>query len=1060
MHTDLPPSPLTRGGPMTGLTESIPGISLSAGGRSGNTTPSGVVIDRLGLTWVQPAMDEVWGQVRSSLEAFAQDPTNFALLRPVLEQVHHLAGLFDLMELPAARLTLLEAGRLLGALQHGQGELDAAAAESIPGTQPSGVAMRPKAMPEGVVESLLGAVSRVALYVELLRRGQVVPELALLPACNGLRLAQGLPALGARAFLERIALMQAGALRGHGCTLESARRVAAESHALLQRALLAWLKTQPQAHLAVAKAFATAAGGASTREEGMLWWIAELLGRALGDPRLAQADGLKPLLGRLNRELKRRTEAEFEPTPQTALGANELAHEILILLVQHVSQHPAVVQALAALGWPSQIPGARESEAAEQALLVAEPTVLAQAAEQLKAAFDPVQDRFDLAMRSGDVQAILGLAPELYQLAATMRMLELEAAARALEVEASRLRDAQAQGVTLDDDGLEQVACTLMRADVEIERLRLGLPEGEGISATMLVEATNAAAVQGLEDVLLAKELLLTMWKEGGDDKDRRGEVRQLLERVRGSFEMLSLHPWSGLVGGVLDYTAALPPDCIPPQREQDAVADVFASLEYGLENLRDYRQVPERVLVFGAEALARLRDKDEAAPAARAPKAMVEPVMAATTPSGAPGLHLAKASAMEGREAQEERVSAAGHTASPEGQTPSLDSAEASPPLAMDMKASAPVAGEPVAAAMAVPVPRLVPEDTDNEVLEIFIEEAREVLETIRMRLAQWRDNPADRSALTELRRAFHTLKGSGRIIGAQLIGEFGWAFENLLNRVLEGVLSPSDALFRLLEQAPGRLGQLLDALEGKPGLVVAEVKRLCEVGALFLSEGPAALDRLAGEPKPAIASEPIKAASTQTAATPTLELVTKSEPVGPIAPPAWSAATEAAGAVPEHAPVAKAAAHPEAVTPPPARPMPRIDAQLYEIFRSEVEEYLQVLRQAAERGRHEGGLHPDAELIRVTHSLLGSARTAGVPRIVALAERLEHAMRLAWETQQVFDTGLLELIDAVVDGIELLLNDLGGLKVELPDLDRLVQELGDAVVRLQSPQKSREAV
>ncbi|MEW6691400.1 MAG: hypothetical protein AB1340_01020, partial [Pseudomonadota bacterium] len=153
MQTDLPAAPLSRGGPTGGLTESIPGIRPSG---FGAREPGGVVIDRLGLTWVQPAMDEAWGQVRSSLEAFVQDPANSAVLRPALEQVHHLAGLFGLMELPAARLTLLEAGRLLEALQHQQGEPDAAAAESLHGSHPSGDASRPNGV---VVEPLLVAVS-------------------------------------------------------------------------------------------------------------------------------------------------------------------------------------------------------------------------------------------------------------------------------------------------------------------------------------------------------------------------------------------------------------------------------------------------------------------------------------------------------------------------------------------------------------------------------------------------------------------------------------------------------------------------------------------------------------------------------------------------------------------------------------------------------------------------------------------------------------------------------------------------------------------------------------
>ncbi|MFH4333879.1 Hpt domain-containing protein, partial [Acinetobacter baumannii] len=42
--------------------------------------------------------------------------------------------------------------------------------------------------------------------------------------------------------------------------------------------------------------------------------------------------------------------------------------------------------------------------------------------------------------------------------------------------------------------------------------------------------------------------------------------------------------------------------------------------------------------------------------------------------------------------------------------------------------------------------------------------------------------------TALTEVRRAFHTLKGSGRMVRALILSELAWSVENLLNRVLEG--------------------------------------------------------------------------------------------------------------------------------------------------------------------------------------------------------------------------------------------------------------------------------
>ena len=41
----------------------------------------------------------------------------------------------------------------------------------------------------------------------------------------------------------------------------------------------------------------------------------------------------------------------------------------------------------------------------------------------------------------------------------------------------------------------------------------------------------------------------------------------------------------------------------------------------------------------------------------------------------------------------------------------------------------------------------------------------------------------PDDMETLITVRRSFHTLKGSGRMVGAERIGEYCWTVENLLN-------------------------------------------------------------------------------------------------------------------------------------------------------------------------------------------------------------------------------------------------------------------------------------
>ncbi|MCC9000020.1 MAG: Hpt domain-containing protein, partial [Candidatus Contendobacter sp.] len=68
---------------------------------------------------------------------------------------------------------------------------------------------------------------------------------------------------------------------------------------------------------------------------------------------------------------------------------------------------------------------------------------------------------------------------------------------------------------------------------------------------------------------------------------------------------------------------------------------------------------------------------------------------------------------------------------------------------------------------------------DADPEFIEVFLEEARGELAAIREQLALWRQHLENHEALATLRRSFHTLKGSGRMVGATVVGDFAWEFE-----------------------------------------------------------------------------------------------------------------------------------------------------------------------------------------------------------------------------------------------------------------------------------------
>ena len=83
-----------------------------------------------------------------------------------------------------------------------------------------------------------------------------------------------------------------------------------------------------------------------------------------------------------------------------------------------------------------------------------------------------------------------------------------------------------------------------------------------------------------------------------------------------------------------------------------------------------------------------------------------------------------------------------------------------------------------------------------DDEMREIFLEEAHEVLHDAATAQAAWVLAPADLALATTLRRAFHTLKGSSRMVGLKAFGDAAWACEQLYNNHLAGQRAAPPAL------------------------------------------------------------------------------------------------------------------------------------------------------------------------------------------------------------------------------------------------------------------------
>ena len=101
---------------------------------------------------------------------------------------------------------------------------------------------------------------------------------------------------------------------------------------------------------------------------------------------------------------------------------------------------------------------------------------------------------------------------------------------------------------------------------------------------------------------------------------------------------------------------------------------------------------------------------------------------------------------------------------------------------------ALSPPSAPPVPVSAPVPPPTPAPAggtglEDDVEMRDIFIEEAREVIGDAHAAIARLGDEPENATDLTNVRRAFHTLKGSSRMVGLKDFGEAGWACEQLYN-------------------------------------------------------------------------------------------------------------------------------------------------------------------------------------------------------------------------------------------------------------------------------------
>jgi chemosensory pili system protein ChpA (sensor histidine kinase/response regulator) len=306
-----------------------------------------------------------------------------------------------------------------------------------------------------------------------------------------------------------------------------------------------------------------------------------------------------------------------------------------------------------------------------------------------------------------------------------------------------------------------------------------------------------------------------------------------------------------------------------------------------------------------------------------------------------------------------------------------------------------------------------------DAEMLDIYLTEADEVIDSVAFNLAALKAQPDDREALTTVRRGFHTLKGSGRMVGLTELGEIAYAVEKVHNRLLEEDLPITPAVLSLIDTAQTSFRVWVDTLRRKRR-VTPDATMLRAAIAKVETEFP-------GPPATTnIAPEAITQAPAPTPSAPAVHMADVEPPAPMTAPQAWSPGAQievieldetpspgswtdpetqppsAVAEIIEFTP--RAAVVTAAAAPAPSEPEAEaeevtiggvtLSTALYRILCDEAQQHLATLDAELRTLEFNAAATPSQTMVRAAHTLCGIHRTGGFPLVATAAKALEQCL------------------------------------------------------------------
>ncbi|QNP41264.1 Hpt domain-containing protein [Lysobacter solisilvae (ex Woo and Kim 2020)] len=887
-------------------------------------------IDTTTLGWVKPELDATLRLARDEIEAFAENPAQVAHMKTCAAHMHQVHGTLRMIELYAPAMVAEEMERLSLSLMRGE------------------VAER-----DDACAALMRGVVQLPDYLERLQGGHRDIPIVLLPLLNELRATRG------EAGLSESVLFSPDLDRPLPEDLPAPTPSAAKpardelmTHlGGLRDALAAWPEDGAPADASqLAKTVDALLAQVDVEPLRRMLWVASSVAGALRDGALAANRGVRQAFAGVEREARQTlVEDSFAFGAPRADAAAEPTRQLLYHVAHSESQHPALNSLRQTFDLEGQMPSEDELEHARGSLSGRNRALLDTVSAAIKEDLLRVKDALDLHLRTRqtDVNQLQPQVDALTRVSDTLGMMGLGVARNVVMQQRDAMREIVGGRRAADEGALLDVAGALLYVDASLDDqvARLGRPDAGGeedLAAGERNKVIDVVVREAIANFGDARQSFVAFVETGWEHAEL-GEVPRLLDEVGGALRMLEQQQPSEYLTAVKRYVEVelLGRKRIPNSQQLDTMADALASLEYYLEALRDQRPARDEILEIARHALERLRYW---------PLPAMEEVVAPAAPVEALQFSPELADALDFGKIEPFR----GTTTAPAVEK--IDAPVVPEP------AVAPVVHAPVATTAAAVVAGGFErsDDIDDEIREVFLEELQEEIANLGELLPPWSATPDDAERLRPIRRVFHTLKGSGRLVGAKTLGEFSWKVENMLNRVLDGTRPASPAVVALVGHAHDALPQLHAALRGE-GAITADLAGL-EAVADRLAAGEEAIFTPAA---PAAAPEPVVEALPELA-----DAAVVSIDVGDLQ---FEPEIEVE-------PVA-AIAEPAAVPGVPAS----VDAVLLEILAGEVGGHLVTIESWLDSARH--APQPASEsLQRAVHTLNGAFAMTEVPVITEI--------------------------------------------------------------------------